>query len=163
MKAGLEPLIWPDSRILILGTLPGDESIHAGRYYANPRNQFWTILQAVFEEPVPPDYEGRLPYLRRHGVALWDLLAKADRKGSLDQDIGAAERNDLIKFVGDHPSLEAIALNGNRALELFVGTNFGLNYPSIRRIELPSTSATPGRYAKTLQEKIVAWSVLADF
>jgi hypoxanthine-DNA glycosylase len=145
MKQGLEPLIWPESRVLILGTLPGDESLRVRQYYANPRNQFWKILEAFFAKPVPVDYQSRLLYLREHKLALWDLVLRAHRKSSRDRDIKGEDRNEF-GFLADHRSLRAIALNGKRAQEMFAEMRGGTSYSHIRPFELPSTSGTPGRY-----------------
>jgi hypothetical protein len=78
-KTGLCPVIFPSSRLLILGTLPGDESIRLQRYYADAKNQFWRILSLVYGERVGTDYDERLEFLRRSGIALWDVLHGAER------------------------------------------------------------------------------------
>ena len=69
-KVGLCPVIFPTSRLLILGTLPGDESIQLQRYYAAANNQFWRILALVYGEQIGTDYAARLEFLRRSGIAL---------------------------------------------------------------------------------------------
>ena len=94
----LDRLVDNDSRVLIVGTLPGQESINAGRYYADKKNQFWNILYGAFNVP----YDSRITdkekcdFLRLHRIALWDVLEKGERKGSSsDKDIHRPVMNDF--------------------------------------------------------------------
>ena len=73
-KKGLQPVIGSNPRILILGTLPGDESLRKQEYYGNPRNMFWKVMSGILEEPAPMQYAEKVEYLKRHGIALWDVL-----------------------------------------------------------------------------------------
>jgi len=45
-----KPLIFDDSEILILGTFPSIKSFENNFYYSHPRNQFWPLLESVFNE-----------------------------------------------------------------------------------------------------------------
>src|SRR3546814_883544 len=73
------------TRVLILGSLPGRASLAAGEYYANPGNGFWRLLgAAVGTELAALPYAARLEALLAHGVGLWDVIAHAERAGSLD-------------------------------------------------------------------------------
>jgi double-stranded uracil-DNA glycosylase len=92
------PVVRPDTRLLVLGSLPGAMSLAAGRYYANPRNQFWRLIGAVIERPLEyVDYEQRLALLLEAGVGLWDTVAAARRPGSLDADIRLHAASDLLR------------------------------------------------------------------
>ena len=90
-KEGLQPVIGPNPRILILGSLPGDESLRKQEYYGNPRNMFWDVMSGVLGEKAPIRYPERVEYLKRHGIALWDALHVAEREGSLDANINLQE------------------------------------------------------------------------
>ena len=114
-KHGLAPLVGADPRILILGSLPGDESIARQEYYGHPRNRFWKVLAAVFGESVPETYGQKKEFLFRHRVALWDVYASAERDGSTDARIKNPVTNDIPGFLAAHPGIRIIALNGGKA------------------------------------------------
>ena len=166
MKRGLEPIIDKESRVLILGTLPGDVSLQYAQYYADSRNKFWTILSAVYEETIPPDYPNRLRFLRKKRIALWDVLHSANRRGSLDRDIKNAVPNDFSRLLRVHRNIAAIALNGKRAWDLFsLHVQQQLTHELERRprlIRLPSTSGMPGKYISSIDQKIDEWRVIAS-
>lgn len=84
---GFEPICALDARVLILGTMPGKESLRVGEYYANPRNSFWGIVGELLGFSIEADYGARVESLKSHGIALWDVLAIWDRDGSLDSKI----------------------------------------------------------------------------
>ncbi len=72
LLASFEPIIAPDSAVLILGSMPGAESLRRGQYYAHPRNLFWRIMgDLVGVDPTAP-YDERLRQLLSTGIALWD-------------------------------------------------------------------------------------------
>src|SRR5882757_8356237 len=110
VKFGLPPITRPNARLFVLGSLPGDASLAARRYYAHPTNQFWRLLGgAIGEELQPLPYEQRLKRLANRNVGLWDVIASADRRGSLDQEIRLAEHNRIAHLLRDFPELRAIA------------------------------------------------------
>lgn len=160
MKRGLNPIINTNSRVLILGTMPGDESLRLGRYYADSRNQLWLILSKVYGEKVGFDYQARVQFLMARNLALWDVLRAADRPGSLDSAIGDAVANDFDTLFREHPKLRTVAFNGQKAQQLFhrhvVRAGF-CPTNSLRFGTLPSSSGTPGAYVLPLDDKIRLW------
>lgn len=118
-KTGLAPLIGESPRILILGSLPGDESLRLQQYYSNPRNMFWRVMAIVLCETIPDDYSGKSAFIMSHGIALWDVFAAAVREGSLDTNIHKEEFNDLMSLIENHPSINTIVLNGGKATRAF--------------------------------------------
>jgi hypoxanthine-DNA glycosylase len=94
-KVGLPPIIGERSRILILGTLPGNESLRREQYYANSSNQLWKLLVAVYGEAIGEDYSQRVEFLHRRRLALWDVLRSAERAGSSDRRIKNPVANDF--------------------------------------------------------------------
>lgn len=115
-KASFAPVVDADTRILILGSLPGDASLAAAQYYAHPRNQFWRLLGAVLAVPLADmPYAQRLAAMQQHGVGLWDVVAEASRRGSLDSAIRDARANPLAALVAGLPALRVVAFNGQTA------------------------------------------------
>ncbi|WP_018410333.1 DNA-deoxyinosine glycosylase [Methyloversatilis thermotolerans] len=129
------------ARILILGSMPGEASLSAGRYYAHPRNQFWPIAGALFGASPDLPYEHRLQRLKDAGIALWDVLESCQRCGSLDADIDlrSARINDFERFLERHPLIAAVAFNGGMAERLF-RRDVAPHVRALRQIRLPSTS-----------------------
>lgn len=158
IKHGLGPIARPDARLFILGSLPGDASLAARRYYAHPRNTFWKLLSgALGAELHSLEYEERLERLKERRVGLWDVIAKAQRRGSLDQAIRGAGHNPLADFFADFPDLQAIAFNGATAAA--TGRRL-LGSSGVELIDLPSSSPAN---TSPFSEKLDAWRVLARF
>ncbi|HUE78942.1 MAG TPA: DNA-deoxyinosine glycosylase [Sphingomicrobium sp.] len=159
IKSGLPPIARADARLFILGSLPGDASLAAGRYYAHPTNQFWRLLgQAIGEELQALDYDERLRRLAVRRIGLWDVIASASRRGSLDQAIRSPDHNPVNALLGDFPQLQVLAFNGSKAAA--IGRKL-LGAPSrLALVELPSSSA-----ANTLPyaQKASVWAALAQF
>ena len=160
VKAGLPPIARGDARLFILGSLPGDASLAASRYYAHATNQFWRLLGgAIGEELHGLPYEQRLERLAGRGIGLWDVIASASRQGSLDQAIREAEHNRIEQLLHDFADLRAIAFNGSTAST--IGRKLIGDPPrGIALVDLPSSSAANTR---PLAEKARAWSRLAEF
>lgn len=120
----LQALPWiaaGNARLLVLGTMPGAESLRRQQYYAHPQNQFWRLAFAAFGGTDPGTYPERVAFLMKHRVALWDVLETCVREGSLDANIkGGSERpNDILGFLQQHSGVHAVALNGGTAARLF--------------------------------------------
>jgi TDG/mug DNA glycosylase family protein len=160
IKAGLGPIGSADARLFILGSLPGDASLSARQYYAHPTNQFWRLVGGALGlslQTLP--YEQRLEQLARRRIGLWDVIASAERRGSLDQAIRAAEHNALEQLLSGFPDLRAIAFNGTTASR--TGRKLLGEPPhEVTLIDLPSSSA-----ANTMrfEDKASAWAVLSQF
>lgn len=160
VKFGLPPIARSDARLFILGSLPGDASLAARRYYAHPTNQFWRLLGATIGEELQSlSYEDRLGRLAAQGIGLWDVIASATRRGSLDQAIRDAEHNRIEHLLHDFPSLRAIAFNGTIASTGGRGL-IGDAPPQLTLIDLPSSSAAN---TMSVPAKLETWSKLAQF
>jgi hypoxanthine-DNA glycosylase len=160
VKAGLPPIARADARLFLLGSLPGDASLAAQRYYAHPTNQFWRLLgSAIGEELQELAYDARLGRLAARHIGLWDVIASASRRGSLDQAIREAEHNRIEHLLHDYPDLRAIGFNGGTAAA--AGRKLIGDPPKrIALIDLPSSSAANTR---PLAKKSAAWAVLRQF
>ena len=160
VKAGLPSITRTDAQLLILGSLPGDASLAAQRYYAHPTNQFWRLLgQVIGEELQALPYEERLATLAHNRIGLWDVIASATRQGSLDQAIKMAEHNHIEQLLAELPQLQAIAFNGATAAK--AGRKLITDAPrDLALIDLPSSSAANTR---PFAEKAEIWRRLAQF
>ena len=158
LKHGLPPVARSDARLFILGSLPGDASLAARRYYAHPRNDFWRLLGSVIDEDLQElGYQERLERLMTNRIGLWDVVASAERNGSLDQAIRGAGHNPLADFFSGFAELEAVAFNGAAAAAAGHRLLHGLH---LELIALPSSSPANTR---PLSEKADAWAALAQF
>lgn len=162
-KAGFPPVVDADTRVLVLGSLPGEASLAAGRYYGNPRNAFWRLMERVLDTPlVPLAYDERLSALQAHGVGLWDVIAEAERPGSLDAAIRAPAANDLAALVDALPRLRLVAFNGGTAARLgarLVGAK--LAEQQVQSLALPSSS--PAHAARSFEQKASAWDEIRRY
>jgi double-stranded uracil-DNA glycosylase len=119
LKRSFPPIIDAASRVLILGSLPGDESLRQQQYYAHPRNQFWRILAEIYQVPFPATYPDREALVLQQQLALWDVVQHGEREGSLDQAIRNATPNDFAWLFKTYPELQAIVFNGRKAHAVF--------------------------------------------
>jgi hypoxanthine-DNA glycosylase len=119
LKHCFPPVVDARTRVLVLGSLPGEESLARGQYYANPRNQFWRLIGLVTGTDMAPlDYEARLAALLAAGIGLWDTIGSATRKGSLDGNIRGEAANDLAELAAALPALRAVGFNGGKSASL---------------------------------------------
>ncbi|MEW5826671.1 MAG: DNA-deoxyinosine glycosylase [Candidatus Bipolaricaulota bacterium] len=154
------PVVGRAPRVLVLGSIPSVASLAAGEYYAHRQNAFWKILSDLDVVPADLPYSRRIAGLRRARIALWDVLASCERRGSLDAAIVAESEvpNDIAGLIAGHPSLGAVLFNGTKAEETFRRRVLPLLDGAASRrlvfLRLPSTS--PAR-AIPYAEKLTAW------
>lgn len=158
-KVAFAPVVDAETRLLILGSLPGDASLKAAQYYAHPRNGFWPLIGGVLGEGLAAlPYDERLQRLKARGVGLWDVIASAERSGSLDAAIRSPEAADLRGLVSGLPALGAVAFNGGLSARLGRGILSGV--AAIELIDLPSSSPA---HARSLSEQAKSWAILERF
>lgn len=157
LKASFGAVAGPHTRVLILGSLPGERSLAAREYYAHPQNRFWELTSAVIGRDLRPlAYSDRLTALGAAGIGLWDTVACARRTGSLDSAIRDMAANDLGGLVATLPNLRAVAFNGATAAR--IGRAQLPAAPPFALIDLPSSS--PAHASMTFDAKRDRWSVL---
>jgi hypoxanthine-DNA glycosylase len=152
------PIISNDSKILILGSIPGVKSLEKQQYYGHPQNKFWKIIFELFNEGFTEDYEERLNVLKKHHIALWDVIDSCERKGSLDSEIKNEEANQIEELLEDYPNIIAIFSNGGKSyknLQKLLGKNF-----KIPIYLLPSTSPL---HTISFERKLEEWKKILEY
>jgi hypoxanthine-DNA glycosylase len=159
IKRSFPPVVDERTRLLLLGSLPGEESLARRQYYGNPRNHFWRLMSAVTGAELEPlAYEERLNALLAAGVGLWDTVGAATRRGSLDGNIRAHRANALPGLVARLPALRAIGFNGGKSAALGMKQLGGEQHFAL--IALPSSSPA---YTIPFAAKLEAWLQLRAF
>ena len=160
LKRAFAPVVDDKTRILVLGSLPGDASLKAVQYYAHPQNAFWRLVGAVAGRDLAAlAYPDRLAALAEARIGLWDVIATAARAGSLDAAIRDAEAADLRALVAGLPALRAIAFNGKTAARIGRRQLAGTRDRAL--LDLPSSS--PAHAGMTFADKRARWMALAGF
>jgi len=160
-SVSFEPVADATARILILGSLPGRESIVQKQYYAKPQNSFWKIMGDLIGAGREVDYLARLQVLKIHHIALWDVYKSAFRPGSLDSAIqrDGATINDFVTLFKRCPKIERICFNGRKAEKEFLKLVMpNLQENSMHDIQmqcLPSTS--PAHASISYEIKLAQW------
>jgi len=159
LKRSFAPVVDACTRVLVLGSLPGEQSLARRQYYGNPRNQFWRLIGAVAgRDLVPLPYEARLAALLETGIGLWDTVASATRRGSLDAAIRDREVNDLARLAEALPQLKAVGFNGGTSAATGVPRLSEL--PGLALLVLPSSSPA---YTLSFEAKLERWMTLRPF
>ncbi|MBQ7563699.1 MAG: DNA-deoxyinosine glycosylase [Lachnospiraceae bacterium] len=147
------------SRILILGSFPSVKSRETGYFYGHPQNRFWKVTSAVFQDETPVTVHEKQAFLKRHHIALWDVIASCDITGSSDSSIRNVVPNDLRRITDVSP-IERIFVNGKKAFSLF--QKYALLPETLTELPeaicLPSTS--PANAAWSLEKLIEAWRMI---
>ena len=151
----IPPLFDANSRVLILGSFPSVKSREAAFFYAHPQNRFWRVLAALYAEPFPASTPERRALALKHHVALWDVIASCEIRGSSDASIQSAAANDLRPILDAAP-IERIFVNGRTAEKLYRRhIEPQLGRPAIA---LPSTS--PANAAWSFERLCEAWKII---
>jgi TDG/mug DNA glycosylase family protein len=157
-KRSFPPVVDAQARVLVLGTLPGEESLRRGEYYAHPRNLFWPIIFALFGEPPALSYAERLAFLTAHRIAVWDVCEIGERAASADSAIRMEHPNAIGRLLDDHPLIRAVAFNGTTARRLY-DRHFARR-AALTYLALPSTS--PAHATIDFPAKLARWTVLRE-
>lgn len=161
LLSGFPAVINENCDRLVLGSMPGVQSLNASAYYAHPQNAFWWIIESCFGIDRSLPYDERYASLLNQGVGLWDVVHRCRRPGSLDAAIDSAsiEANDFASLLTDHPNIRLILLNGGKAAELWhkrVMPTLGECGETLSFEQMPSTS--PAYAAMKRDEKLKIWN-----
>ncbi|MDP2455047.1 MULTISPECIES: DNA-deoxyinosine glycosylase [unclassified Kaistella] len=152
------PLISEDSKVLILGSVPGIKSLEMQEYYAHPQNKFWRILFELFEEEFTTDYSVKIKLLKKYKIGVWDVIDSCDRKGSLDTQIKNENYHNILKLLEDFPSIKVLFCNGQKSFKTL--NKIIPNDLEIPIFVLPSTSPA---YTIPYDKKLQEWSVIKSY
>jgi TDG/mug DNA glycosylase family protein len=155
------PVVSANSKILILGSMPGELSLKAQQYYAHPRNAFWHIMEALFGAGLALPYQERLVVLDRAGVGLWDSLRNCTRPGSLDSSIKDEVPNDFASLFASYPAITHVFFNGAKSETVFRRHVLPtLTHPRHIFTRLPSTS--PAHAGMPFSAKVEQWRAVTN-
>ena len=153
----IPPVFDQDSRVLILGSFPSVRSREVGFFYGHPQNRFWKTLSSVFNTEAPGTIEEKKAFLLAHRIALWDVIATCEIKGSSDSSIKNATANDVLSLI-KQTGITKIYTNGGTAHRLYC--RYLQSHVGIEATCLPSTS--PANAAWSLERLCQAWRVVNE-
>jgi hypoxanthine-DNA glycosylase len=152
------PIIDNNSKILILGSIPGAKSLEKQQYYAHPQNKFWKIIFELFNEKFTEDYAEKIDVLKQHYIALWDVIDSCERKGSLDSEIKNEEANQIEELLEKYPNIQVLFCNGGKSyknLQKVLGKNF--------RIPIELMPSTSPLHTVSFERKLEQWKKILAF
>ena len=141
-----------DSRVLLLGSIPSPKSREQGFYYGHPQNRFWKVLAAVLGESVPETIPQKKAMLKKHHIALWDVLESCTIVGASDTSIEDVVPNKISKLV-QATHVERIFCTGATAHKLF--QKYCAQDAGMDAEKLPSTS--PANCAVSFEKLVEAY------
>lgn len=157
---GFAPIIGEAPRVLVLGTMPSQQSLAKQQYYGHPQNRFWWIISELigFDAEL---YQDKVTQAKARGLAIWDVCGSCHRPGSLDSAIApdSVQANPLKQLIASYPSLQCIAFNGQAAYKLF--QKHISREPLLPELVLPSTS--PAYAAMKPEQKLEQWRALVAY
>ncbi len=154
------PKVTNNTKVLILGSMPGIKSLQMQEYYAHPQNRFWKIMGLLcgYKELEKADYKTKISVINANGIGLWDVIENCSRKGSLDSDIEKEQPNDIRHLLEEYPEIKTICLNGNKSFFCFK-KYFPELLMQYRCLKMPSTSPANARY--NLNKLFAEWKNLS--
>lgn len=158
MKKAFAPFVDNHSKIVILGTMPGEKSLELQEYYGNKGNQFWRLLYGLLDLPLSHNYEEKRQFLKDHGIAVWDVLESCEREGSLDSKIKNEKPNDFDAFYVKNPHIKNVFFSSKNAAayyDKYVGKSIGINYETLPSPSGANASMSFARKLEIWREKIL--------
>lgn len=147
------------SRIIILGSMPGGESLRKKEYYGHPRNHFWNLMYSLYGEEPDTEYNKKLEFLKGKGIALWDVIETCRREGSLDANITCEKVNDFHWLFNSYPDIKHVFFNGSKAYNTFrKGVGFDKDRFTYRRLG----STSPANVVK-FERRLEEWNVIKEY
>ncbi len=151
------PLFDENSEVLILGSFPSVKSREQCFFYGHKQNRFWHVVASVFGEEIPDSIEEKKAMLKKHKIALWDVIHECDIEGSADSSVKNAVPND-ISVILNNSKVKRIFVNGKLAEKMY--KKYIQPKTGIAAVVLPSTS--PANAAVKLDELILNWKIIGE-
>ena len=152
------PIISKDSKILILGSVPGIKSLEMQEYYAHSQNKFWKILFETFQEDFELNYSEKLNFLQRNHIALWDVIDSCERKGSLDTEIKNENHHNILQLLEDFPNIKVIYCNGQKSFK-----TLGKILPQDFKIPIFVLPSTSPAYTIPYEKNLEVWCIVKNY
>ena len=149
------PLYDENSQILILGSFPSVKSREAMFFYGHPQNRFWKVTSQIFGAPVPETIDEKKKFLLSNKIALWDVIASCEIKGSSDSSIKNVVPNDLSEIF-KKADIKHIFVNGKTAEKYY--NKYTKDTVGKAAVCLPSTS--PANAAWMVERLAKAWEII---
>ena len=128
-----------DSETLILGSFPSNKSREVMFYYGHKQNRFFPVLARLFNELAPTSVKERKDFLKRHKIALYDVIEECDIEGSSDSSIKNVIPIDIASILSEYPNIKIIGITGNTA-KYYFNRYLISKVGNIKLVYLPSTS-----------------------
>lgn len=159
MISSFPPIVDKNSKILILGTMPGERSLKLQQYYGHKANQFWKLIFAILGQPFCDDYNEKKKLLLDNGIALWDILQHCERFGSADSAIKNECPNNFSAFYEEFPNIKHVFFTSGKVRELYLKHVIGHENLVYHQLPSPSSANT----WKTFDEKLAEWKELLTY
>lgn len=153
-----QPVYTPQSKILMLGTMPSPKSREQGFYYGHPRNRFWRVVSDIRGEKEPQSIEEKKAFLIRNNIAIWDVLYSCDIAGADDNSIKNPIPNDISRIL-NKSDIRAVFATGKKAESLY--KRYCLKDTGMDITGLPSTS--PANCRITYEQLYQAYSIINKY
>ena len=150
------PFVDANSTVLILGTFPSIKSFEENFYYGHPKNQFWKLISSVFDEVEPKTIDDKKSFLKKHGIALWDVVKSCDRKNSLDSNLKNIVPNDIKSVLQEFPNIKKLYFTSKTALKVYEKYFKDLKLPYFY-LDSPS----PAYAKKSFAQKLKSWKMIS--
>lgn len=153
----IPPLYDASSEVLVLGSFPSQKSRESNFFYGHHQNRFWRVMSAILNEKLPESVDDKKNMLLKHNVAVWDVIASCDIKGSSDSSIVNVVPNDIEKILL-HTNIKNIFVNGKTAYKLY--KKYTEPKIHMNAVCLPSTS--PANAAWSEKRLIEEWRAVSE-
>lgn len=153
----LLPIVNESSKILILGSIPGKQSLEKQEYYGNSRNAFWKIIFSLYDKEIESEYDKKVEFLKEKHIAIWDVIASCNREGSLDSNITNEETNDFESLFKKYPNIKHVFFNGTKAYDVFKKR---IGFKLLENIEFEKLTSTSPANTISFEKKLELWNII---